>query len=214
MEPTSAKPRPKPLVAVILVAVPLVAILVAAVVTTTRSNEGASTATTISQSGDPAAAGSSGKKGGGDSSTTAPKGDDKGKDQGKSSTTTSDPKAAEREPDIPTNPGDAGPEGERTSVTYPQPTVPESGCSRPSGTAVITLGSAPKPACLRLGSDQEVIVRNRTGKEISFVAISVNEVISAGSEMRIGTAGSAFGEGRSTFWSPGNPQLSGLVIVG
>ena len=45
-------------------------------------------------------------------------------------------------------------------------------------------------------------------------AVSVNEVLAPGTETRIGSASSAFGSGRSTFWSPGNPALSGIVIVG
>lgn len=212
VEPSPTKKRPKPIIAVLAVAVPLLAIGIAAVATSNRSDDGAATATTISQSGDPdAPAGAGASKGKGDSSTTAPK---EGADDDERTTTTTAAKAAERDPEIPSAPGDAGPEGERTSVTYPQPTVPSGGCSRPSGTAVITLGSKPSPACLELGADQEVLVRNRTGKEISFVAISINEVVAPGSEVRIGTAGSAFGEGRSTFWSPGNPKLSGIVVVG
>ncbi len=217
MDPSPTKKRPKPTIAVAAVVVPLLAIAIAAVLTTARSDDAASTETTISQSGDPAASRSTGGGGGedagaeadgsaggaGDASTTTSKG-----------TTTTEAPPAEREPDVPSSPGAAGPEGERAAVTYPQPTVPASGCSRPSGTAVITLGERPSPACLELGSDQSVIVRNRTGKEISFVAISVNEVIAPGSEMRIGTAGSAFGDGQSTFWSPGNPKLSGIVRVG
>lgn len=216
MDPSPTKKRPKPTIAVAAVVVPLLAIAIAAALTTARSDDAASTETTISQSGDPAASGSGNPKGtgaaggageaageAGDPTTTAAKG-----------TTTTKAPSVEREPDIPSSPGEAGPEGERTTVTYPQPTVPASGCSRPSGTAVITLRERPSPGCLELGPDQSVIVRNRTGKEISFVSISVNEVIAAGSEMRIGTAGSAFGDGQSTFWSPGNPKLSGIVRVG
>jgi hypothetical protein len=213
VEPAPTSPRPKPLVAIVLVAVPLLAIIVGAVVTTTRSNEGAATATTISQAGDPAAAGRSSTTTASGSKATTTTTTKAGKAKEKGTTTSTAPKAA-AEPETPSKAADAGPEGERASVTYPQPTVPASGCSRPSGTAVITLGSKPSPACLQLGADQAVVIRNRTGKEISFVAISVNEVIAAGSEMRIGTASSAFGDGRSTFWSPGNPQLSGIVIVG
>ena len=215
VDPSTTKKRPKPIIAILAVAVPLVAIAIAAVATSSSSDDGAATATTISQSGDPAAAGGGTGSSGKGSGTTTSAGGTKGSDSGtgKTTTTKADPKAAD-EPDIPTDPVDAGPEGERTSVTYPQPTVPASGCSQPSGTAVITLGSKPSPSCLKLGMDQAVVVKNRTGKEISFVAISVNEVIAPGSEMRIGTASSAFGDGRSTFWSPGNPKLSGIVIVG
>ena len=114
----------------------------------------------------------------------------------------------------PTPPGSAGGEGGRTVTTYPQPTVPAPGCDRPSGTAVITLDDIPSPACLELGADQPVVFRNRTGKDISVVAIGVNEVVAAGADARVGAARDAFGEGRSTFWSPGNPQLSGIVEVG
>jgi len=209
---SSARKRPKPAVAIAAVAVPLLAIIIAAAVTTSRSDESSATATTISQSGDPAAAGKkdgSASSDGGTTETTAKDGSDGGK--GKTTTTT---EAPADDPEIPSTPIDAGPEGERTAVTYPQPTVPASGCSRPKGTAVITLTSAPSPACLELDPDQPVIVRNRTGREITFVAISVNEVIAAGSEMRVGTARSAFGDGQSTFWSPGNPKLSGIVRVG
>lgn len=214
VETSPTKKRPKPAIAIVAVAVPLLAMLVAALVTTASSDEGASTQTTISQSGDPAAAGKSGgsKAGKDDTDTTATTAGSKDEGKGKATTTTAP--TTERVPDIPSSPTASGPEGERASVTYPQPTVPASGCARPTGTAVITLGATPFPACLELGPDQPVIVRNRTGKEVSFVAISVNEVIAAGSEMRIGTAQSAFGDGQSTFWSPGNPKLSGIVRVG
>jgi len=213
VDPSPTKKRPKPALAIVAVAVPLLAIIVAAVVTTTQSDEGATTETTISQAGDPAAAGraGSGSRKSGATTTTTAKGKAKDEGKGTSTTTTAEPEAA-AETAIPSS--NPGPEGERASVTYPQPTVPPAGCSRPTGTAVITLGTTPFPACLELGPDQPVVVRNRTGKEVSFVAISVNEVIAAGSEMRIGTAQSAFGDGQSTFWSPGNPQLSGIVRVG
>ncbi len=212
MDPSTTKKRPKPIIAILAVVVPLAAIALAAAVSSTRSDDGAATATTVAQAGDPAAAanGRSGSaKDGAGATTSAPAGDGAGK-----VTTTTSKKAAERDPEVPSSPGAAGSEGERASVTYPQPTVPPGGCSRPSGTAVITLGSKPSPSCLRLGADQPVVVRNRTGKEISIVAISINEVVAAGSEANLGTAGSAFGTGQSTFWSPGNPQLSGIVIVG
>lgn len=213
--PQPTKPKPKPYIAIAVVAIPLVAILIAAVVTTRSSSDQSATATTLSQDGDPGAAG--GAKGGGSASgttaTTTKGGDDESTTT--KATTTTKPKAnGVDNAEVPSNAADAGPEGDRATVTYPQPTVPASGCSTPSGKAVITLGSGPQPACLKLKADQPVVVRNRTGKEISFIAISVNEVIPAGSEAPLGTAGSAFGDGRSTFWSPGNPKLSGIVIVG
>ena len=205
----STKKKPKLAVAIVAVVVPLLAIAVAAVLTTTSNGNGSATATTLSQDGDPDATapasgiGSGGGKAGVDGSTSA--------------TSTTKPNKANRPDtadDVPSRPQDAGPEGERASVTYPQPTIPEGGCSRPSGTVTITLGSKPSPSCIKVDGDQVVVFRNRTGKEISLVAIGVNEVVAAGSEVRVGRATTAFGDGRSTFWSPGNPQLSGIVIVG
>lgn len=205
-QPTQTKKKPKPIVAIIAVLVPLLVLVVAATVSQRSANEGSASATTLVQDGDPEASGDSGKNSDeGDKTSTTAK--DEGKDQEADA-------SDEAQDEVPSAPADAGPEGERTSVTYPQPTVPAGGCSRPSGPVVITLGEGPDPACLELAADQPITVRNRTGKEISFIAISVNEVVSAGSELSIGTAGSAFGEGQSTFWSPGNPQLSGIVVVG
>ncbi|HWJ60622.1 MAG TPA: hypothetical protein VNS19_01535 [Acidimicrobiales bacterium] len=215
MDPDPTKKRPKPVVAIVAVAVPLLALLIAAVATTSSSDDAATTETTISQAGDPAAA-AAGKGGEGGEDGQGPAATEVTVDgKGKGTTTTAASKGGDGgDPDIPSLPANAGPEGERASVTYPRPTVPPSGCARPTGTAVITLGSTPFPACLELGPDQPVVVRNRAGKEVTFVAISVNEVIAAGSEMRVGTALAAFGEGESTFWSPGNPGLSGIVRVG
>lgn len=210
--PAPAK-RP-PLVIVLAVAIPLLAIAVAAIVRTTTADDDASTATTLVQDGAPGAdPGDDGADAGG------PAGEDAAatpsKDGAPTTTTTrSGGEADDAEGEgQPTPPAAAGAEGERPTVTYPPPTVPASGCSRPSGTAVITLGSSPSPACLELAADQAVVFRNRTGKDISVVAIGLNEVVAAGTEARVGAARDAFGDGRSTFWSPGNPQLSGIVEV-
>ena len=207
---TPAATRRSPAIAIVAVVMPLIAIGIAAVVTTSTSDDRGATATTLSQAGDPArereGTRADGADRSGDPTTTAAAGD-------RSTSTTSTTTAAREEPETPSRPADAGTEAERTSATYPQPTVPPGGCSRPGGTATITLTSSPSPSCLRLGADQPVVVRNRTGREITFVAVSVNEVLAPGTETRIGSASSAFGGGRSTFWSPGNPALSGIVIV-
>lgn len=210
--PSTPTPRRRsPVIPILAVVIPLVAIGIAAVVTTSTSDDPGATATTLSQAGDPAprgkgeGTGSDGPDRSGEPTTTAPA------DRRSDSTTTT---TARQEPETPSGPADAGTEAERASVTYPQPTVPPGGCARPGGTATITLTSSPSPGCLRLGADQPVVVRNRTGKEITFVSVSVNEVLAPGTETRIGSASSAFGGGRSTFWSPGNPALSGIVIVG
>ena len=208
MEPSTTKKKPKPIIAILAVVIPLLAIGIAAAVTTSGTSDGSATATTLVQDGDAEA---NAPGGGSKAEGGATKGTDGGSPAPADSSTTTKP--TEAEPETPTSPRDTGTEGERTTVTYPQPTVPASGCSARSGTAVITLGSTPQPACLKLAGDQPVVVRNRTGKEISFVAISVNEVLAAGGEMQLGTANDAFGAGQSTFWSPGNPQLSGIVVV-
>lgn len=206
--PEDKKKKPKLAVVIAAVVVPLLAIVAAAVVTTANSSDDSATATTVSQDGDPDAPPGSSTGGG--------KASGSGSDGAKVTTSTTSKKAGSSTSydDVPSTPANTGAEGDRTQVTYPQPTVPAAGCTKRSGTVIITLDSRPSPACLKLGADQPVVVRNRTGKEISFVAISVNEVIAAGTEIRIGTAGKAFGDGRSTFWSPGNPQLSGIVLVG
>jgi hypothetical protein len=211
--PQTRRKRP-PLIVVLAVVVPALALAVAVAVRSASSDEQSSTATTLVQDGDPAAAEPAGDDEEADApaasedpattTTTSRKGEGSG-DAG-------DP--AETDQGEPSPPGTAGSEGDRPTTSYPQPTVPPGGCDRPSGTAVITLGNGPSPACLALGGDQPVVFRNRTGKEISIVAVGLNEVVAAGAEARVGVARDAFGDGRSTFWSPGNPSLSGVVEVG
>lgn len=210
--PSTPKQRP-PLVIVLAVLVPLVAIGVAAVIRTGSSDGRAGGATTLVQDGapgaDPATSGS-------DPETTTVEGG-AGGSAGATTTTRGGTDAGDGDEGEPSPPGVAGGEDggdARTTVTYPQPTIPPAGCARPSGTAVITLDEVPDPPCLELGADQPVVFRNRTGKDISVVAIGLNEVVAAGSDARVGAARDAFGDGRSTFWSPGNPQLSGIVEVG
>lgn len=112
--------------------------------------------------------------------------------------------------EVPSRPVDAGPEGDRTVATYPQPTVPPGGCT---AAEVVDLGEAPSPGCVRVAGDRPLVFRNRTGGEISLVAEGLNEIVAPGGEYKVGRAADAFPSGRSTFWSPGNPALSGFVEV-
>lgn len=206
--PSPTRPRRRsPVLALAVVAIPLALIAAAALFASSSGEEEGATATTDSVIGRPdqpvgggTAAPAPTDHGGGSGTDGSPGGEG-------GSTSPGD------DQEVPSSPGEAGPEGERTTVTYPQPTVPEGGCTRVGGTAVIVLRDAPSPACLRLRADQPVVVENRTGRNLSLVAIGVNETIAAGSEARLGSAGDAFGEGESTFWSPGNPKLSGIVQV-
>jgi hypothetical protein len=206
-------------VIVLAVLVPVAALAIAAAVATSSSSDDEATATTLVQDGDPAAdaaAQGEDQPAGDDDGTAAPS------DAEDEPTTTAAADEERSGDDVDATPaGDApggnpgaGGEAERPTVTYPQPTVPSGGCDRPSGTAVITLDDVPSPACLELAPDQPVVIRNRTGREISVVAIGLNEVVAAGADARVGAARDAFGDGRSTFWSPGNPALSGIVEVG
>lgn len=206
MDVQHPKKKP-PTVAIVAIVVPLLVIVVAAVVTSTSTAKQQASATTIAQDGDLDAQAREAGTQAGSKRSSGPG------SESKTDARTSNLTKPGTYDEIATKPADAGAEGDRTTVTYPQPSVPAGGCSAVSGTAVITLGKGPSPACLRLAADQRVVVRNRTGKEISFVAIGLNEIIAAGSEARVGAAGSAFGDGQSTFWSPGNPQLSGIVQV-
>lgn len=209
---TPRKKRP-PVVALLAVLLPLVGLSVAAIVSGSSSDDGASTATTLVQDGDAEATTTAGAAPATDGAptTTASNEDGPAAETDGGSTEGDDAAPAD---EVASRPQDAGGEGDRPTVTYPQPTVPSGGCATSSGTAVITLRSTPSPACLRLSPDQPVVVRNQTGKDISVVAIGLNENVAAGSEVRVGRAADAFGDGQSTFWSPGNPQLSGIVQVG
>lgn len=140
--------------------------------------------------------------------TTAPAADGETDDGG-----AADQPAADAPPEVPTPGRIAGTESDRPEVTYPQPTVPDGGCDSVDGTAVIELGDGPSPACVKVGEDQTLVFRNRTGHEISLVAEGINEVMGADGEYTVSRAADAFPTGRSTFWSPGNPSLSGLVEV-
>ncbi len=134
---------------------------------------------------------------------------------GEEAAATPPPSAAqvEAEPEIPSAPGAAGTEGDRPVVTYPRPEVPDGGCEGAEGTAVVDLTDKPSPVCIQVGADQALVFRNGTGEEISVVAEGLNEVVPAGGELTVGRVADAFPEGRSTFWSPGNPELSGYVEV-
>lgn len=214
---TTPRKRP-PLVIVLAVLVPVLALAVAAAVTSSSGSDDEASSTTLVQDGDPAATATS-------EATSSEAGDGEGSGSKADATTTTTERADEGGSDEADdegasggdNPGGdprSGGEVERPTTTYPQPTVPEAGCSRPKGTAVITLADVPNPPCLELSADQAVVFRNKTGREISVVAIGINEVVAPGAEARVGSAIDAFGDGRSTFWSPGNPQLSGIVEVG
>ncbi len=206
-----------------LVAVPLLAVIGVAIAGSTASDDDASDGT---------AAPADGTGTGGDGPTTIPIGvpgaaptdggtvpGDGGTGGGASGDGTegggggggggqADPAAEE----IPSAPGVAGPEGDRPVTTYPQPTVPDGGCPRPSGAVRIALGERPDPGCVSVAAGQTIEFANRTGREISLVAESINEVVAPGTSFTV-TAGAAFPEGRSTFWSPGLPALSGIVEV-
>lgn len=213
---TTPRKRP-PLVIVLAVLVPVLALAVAAAVASSSGSDDEASSTTLVQDGDPAATATS-------EATSSEAGDGEGSGSKADATTTTeraDEGGSDEADDEGASGGDApggdpraGGETERPTVTYPQPTVPEAGCSRPKGTAVITLAEVPDPPCLELSADQAVVFRNRTGREISVVAIGLNEVVPPGSEAKVGAAMDVFGDGRSTFWSPGNPQLSGIVEVG
>jgi hypothetical protein len=207
---SSPSPRKKPpLIAILAVVVPLLAIAVGALVTTASQDEARSPSTTVGIDGDP-----SGPSGAAPDGQRAPRPEagapappveegDQEPPEGPA------PAAAD---EVASSPQTAGGEGDRPVVTWPQPTVPAGGCDRPGGsTAVIVLGESARPACLRVSQEQSVQIQNRTGREISFMADNLNEILAAGADHTIGRAADAFAPGRSTFWVQGDPKLSGLI---
>lgn len=203
----------RPLVLAALVIVPLLAVVGVALVGSSDGSESADTTTTVPGTPD-------GKGGGVGEATTAPAegattapADDAatpaGGDESSASAAAEDETTVPATTEIPSSPDVAGIEGDRPVTTYPQPTVPDGGCPSRSGTVVITLDARPSPGCVSVGADQTIEFANRTGREISLVAESINEVVPAGGSFSVGA--DAFPTGYSTFWSPGHPDLSGLV---
>jgi len=209
----TAKKKP-PVIAILALVIPLAGLAIAGVMSSASDDHNSAPPTTLVQDGDAERAGTKASDAKDGSTTEAPSTTPPGRPNESGGASSGGGGESTDEAEVPSRPQDAGPEGDRPTVTYPQPTMPAGGCKSASGTAVITLDAAPSPRCVRLSPDQPVVVRNRTGKEISVVAIGLNEVVASGKDMRVGRAIDAFGDGQSTFWSPGNPKLSGIVQVG
>jgi hypothetical protein len=206
---TPDKKKP-PLIAILAVAIPLLALAVGAVISTTSQGDDQASSTTASMEGEPAATvptpSTEGEPAAEPGSADKPAQNDSAEGRGSAGNT---------EGEVASSPQTAGGEGDRPVVTWPQPTVPAGGCDRPSGsTAVIALQESPRPACLQVDAEQAVEVQNRTGREISFMADGLNEIVPAGATFTIGRAADAFPQGRTTFWVQGDPKLSGLIEVG